>query len=203
MTFFTSDHHFGHANILEYCGRPYDNVQDMNEDLVDRWNSRIKPSDSVYVIGDLCLGKLSRSLEYVKYLNGVITLIIGNHDKPFKTLGDKRERCIQIYLDAGVQSVIDGPINIFIDKYNVTLCHFPYKGDSQEGDRFSEYRPKGNNILLHGHTHGKWRTNKRMIDIGVDSWGGFPVSKDEIIKLIKEDNWDLPPLIWREKKYYV
>ena len=46
--FFTSDHHFGHANIIKFCNRPFKDVQEMNETLIERWNKKVKPKDHVY-----------------------------------------------------------------------------------------------------------------------------------------------------------
>ena len=77
------------------------------------------------------------------------------------------------------------------------FSHFPYSGDSHEKDRFVEMRPIDKGLhLLHGHTHGAWRKKGRMIDVGVDAWGGVPVSEDEVHDLQKSTITDVPPLIW-------
>jgi len=52
---FTSDHHFGHKNIIEFSKRPFANVEEMNAELVKRWNERIAKEDKVYHLGDFAL----------------------------------------------------------------------------------------------------------------------------------------------------
>lgn len=75
---FTSDTHFGHANIIEYCNRPFKDVDDMENKIVKNWNKVVKPEDVVFHLGDFIFrGKPS---EIKKKLNGKIILIKGNHD---------------------------------------------------------------------------------------------------------------------------
>ena len=78
--FFTSDTHFGHENIIEYCGRPFKDVTHMNEELIRRWNARVTPDDVVFHLGDFSMmgGAVSK---FYKRLNGNIIWIKGNHDK--------------------------------------------------------------------------------------------------------------------------
>ena len=81
--FFTSDPHFYHTNIIKHCNRPFANAEEMNAELIKRWNSKVKPGDRIFVMGDLFFGPV-RSREQVegilKQLNGNIVLIKGNHD---------------------------------------------------------------------------------------------------------------------------
>lgn len=179
----TSDLHFGHTNIIEYSNRPYANVEQMNDDLVRRWNERVADNDEVWVLGDICLGRLEISLMWVEQLKGIKHLVPGNHDRMFKCHGTKYAHACQKYLDAGFADVLDPIIRVKLPSRDVLACHFPYAGDSREGheDRFQDYRPADlGSYLLHGHTHGRWRKNGRMIDVGVDAWGGYPVSFDEV-----------------------
>ena len=79
MIFFTSDHHFYHTNIIKYCNRPFQSVEEMNEEMVKRWNSVVNPGDTVYYLGDFSLAK--RPVEvFVPRLNGEKHFIMGNHD---------------------------------------------------------------------------------------------------------------------------
>jgi len=79
-TWFTSDHHFGHKNILEYEkeARPFATIEEMHETLIERWNSVVNPNDIVYHLGDFCFGK--KNLIIAKRLNGKKKLVMGNHD---------------------------------------------------------------------------------------------------------------------------
>jgi calcineurin-like phosphoesterase family protein len=82
--FVISDLHLDHANIIRYCSRPFphDAVDEMNRMLINNWNYTIKPEDRVFHIGDLCYGPNAKSpYEYIKRLNGKISLIKGNHDE--------------------------------------------------------------------------------------------------------------------------
>lgn len=54
--FFTSDTHFNHTNIIRFCERPFERVDEMNEKLIDNWNSVVSPEDFVFHLGDFCLG---------------------------------------------------------------------------------------------------------------------------------------------------
>ncbi len=76
MIFFTADQHFYHENIIKYCNRPFRNMEEMNEELIKKWNEAISPIDHVYVIGDFVLGRAEKQVErlvsIVKQLKGHI-----------------------------------------------------------------------------------------------------------------------------------
>jgi len=74
-TFFTSDLHFGHANVIKYVPRPFKDVEEMDAELIRRWNAVVGPKDEVYVVGDFSLCKRARALEIATALNGVKYLI--------------------------------------------------------------------------------------------------------------------------------
>ena len=61
-TWFTSDLHFGHANIIEYSGRPFRDVDHMNRALIERWNALVQPADTVWVLGDVAMGRITDTL---------------------------------------------------------------------------------------------------------------------------------------------
>ena len=79
-TFFTSDTHFNHANIIRFCNRPFKDVTQMNETLIANWNSVIDKDDTVFHLGDFCLGGAAEWTQVLNRLNGKIYLIMGNHD---------------------------------------------------------------------------------------------------------------------------
>lgn len=78
----TSDTHFCHDNIIQYCGRPFANAESMNEGLIEQWNSVVKPGDIVYHLGDVTMGVNHRNEfpRIVNRLNGSKRLVVGNHD---------------------------------------------------------------------------------------------------------------------------
>ncbi len=80
-TFFTSDHHFGHKNIIRYSSRPFASVEAMDAAMIERWNAVIGPQDHVFHLGDVSLHGPERTAELLSRLNGHIYLLQGNHDK--------------------------------------------------------------------------------------------------------------------------
>ena len=102
--FFTADQHFGHKNIVEYCKRPFDDVNHMNEELVKRWNEVVRPGDEVYVLGDVSLNPKLVG-EYYPRLNGYKYLVPGNHDMCHPCHGAKSEKFIAKYLEMGFDAI--------------------------------------------------------------------------------------------------
>lgn len=81
--FFTSDHHFGHGYIIQACERPFASVDEMDAEMISRWNSVVGPTDRVFHLGDFAMKTHPRRLrEIFDSLNGIKSLIPGNHDKP-------------------------------------------------------------------------------------------------------------------------
>ena len=99
-TFIIADTHFNHKNIIDYCNRPFTDVNDMNTILIRNWNSVVKNDDIVYHLGDFALGNLDVVKHFRAKLNGKIYLIKGNHD------GYNIKR----YYEAGFDRVYDKPI---------------------------------------------------------------------------------------------
>lgn len=198
----TSDLHFGHVNIIRYTNRPYVSVEAMNAGMIAAWNELVSPSDTVWVLGDVCMGTLAETLPLVGHLNGTKHLLCGNHDRPFGGHGghsgsstDWKRR----YLGAGFTSIHHGVIDLDIGMETpVRACHFPYHGDSHDDDRFPDQRPEDDGRpLMHGHTHGAWRQHDLMVDVGVDAWAGAPVAATDVAGLLRNGPADLAPLDWR------
>lgn len=176
--FFTSDHHFWHKNIIHLCNRPFSSVEEMDAKMIENWNSVVAPSDTVYYLGDFSLDPRAVK-EILPLLNGKKHLIQGNHDKCFKG----KDKLINYYKEAGFESVKHRD-TIKIWKYQVLLCHFPYK-DNPEA-KYYDKRPEDNgNWLLHGHIHEKGKFKNKMINVGVDVWNFTPVSLEQIEKHMK------------------
>lgn len=97
-----SDTHFNHANIIRYCARPYASTEEMNKDLIKRWNSIVRSQDTVYHLGDFGMGGKNEITEWRRALNGRIKLIRGTHDG----------RSNQWYRDCGFDEVYDHSILI-------------------------------------------------------------------------------------------
>jgi calcineurin-like phosphoesterase family protein len=200
MLFFTSDLHFNHANVIAYCSRPFKDVDEMNATLIANWNETVAPSDTVWLLGDVCLGDIKQSLGLVANLHGTKHLVVGNHDRPFRTEGIKTEgiktEWEQRYLDAGFASLHHGSVDLEHTGLDAVMSHFPFTGDSQSSERFTTHRPiDTGRVLLHGHVHGRWRRKDRLIDVGVDAWAGRPVSVETIIAELAGPKYS-DPLPW-------
>ena len=79
--FITADHHFHHKNIIEYCGRPFKTVEEMDRIMIEKWNNKVGKDDLVIHLGDFALGNKEKVKETREKLNGTIVLIKGNHDR--------------------------------------------------------------------------------------------------------------------------
>ena len=201
-TWFSSDPHFGHRAITDYAGRPFrdaDGEPDpevMDAALVEAWNARVAPDDDAFMLGDIALGGIARTLPIIGRLNGRITLLWGNHDRGFagRTKVDQGAR--RRYLEAGFVEIHD-ETTVEIAGHVVVLSHFPYDGDSHGPDRYRAHRPVDRGgWVVHGHVHQAWRQRGRQINVGVDAWAGRPVALDELAELIAAGPRDLAPLPW-------
>lgn len=192
--FWTADLHFDHANIIKYCDRPFADVDEMNEGLVQRWNAVVSPGDRVTVLGDFSLS--TKSLHWVRKLNGRKVLVAGNHDRcwePRLKSEAALNRMLETYHEAGFETVIPRGIlrgqSLFGRGRLLTVdaAHLPYAGDSHDEDRYAARRPADRGRwLLCGHVHENWRVFGRQINVGVDVWGYAPVHESVLCELIME-----------------
>ena len=174
--FFTADTHFGHKNIIRYCKRPFVDVEEMNETLIDSWNSTVGKDDIVFHLGDFAMGGSAEWSRFLKRLNGKIYLILGNHD--MKTIGKGFSRfeyvTMQMLINIGGQ-------RIYLNHYPF-LC---YGG---------AYR---NTWQLFGHVHtSPHRTGldssrlahlfPSQYDVGVDNNDFKPMSYEQVSAKIQE-----------------
>jgi calcineurin-like phosphoesterase family protein len=118
-TWFTSDLHFGHANIIEYSRRPFRNVDDMNHALIERWNALVQPADTVWVLGDVAMGRIVDTLPLVSRLAGHKLLLAGNHDRCWSGHGTRAAEWIERYEDAGFEEIHQGSIALSVGGLDV------------------------------------------------------------------------------------
>lgn len=154
---FTADTHFGHAGILRHCpDRPWSNVHEMDEGLIERWNARVRPGDRVYHLGDVSFHNARYTAEAIlPRLNGELHLVVGNHDKVLI----KRPEAM-----AWFRSVKDVR-SLKVGNQRLVLCHFPmHEWDLAHHGSWH----------LHGHSHGNlgYDPQPRM-DVGIDAVAGW------------------------------
>jgi len=150
-TYFTADTHFGHANIIKFCDRPFDDVHQMNEGMIKQWNEQVKKGDSVYHLGDFSMGSKDLTRTVLNRLNGQIFLVRGNHDGQIKGPVIERFAWVKDYYE------LKSPI----DKRKIVLCHFP----------FQVWNKSHNGAWhLHGHSHGTLKQmDIKRLDVGIDT----------------------------------
>lgn len=189
MIWFTADHHFGHENIIKYCDRPFDSVEEMDEKMIKYWNDIVSEEDEVYHLGDFTLGGFKSFGSYVNRLNGKISFIPGGHDhrwldahkidpEEFKNRFDGKVSILPPLYTMKIPRKNDYPISI-------TLCHYPL---------LSWERSHYGMPHLHGHSHGTFgcieksgdiqmppNQNKgERMDVGVDCMAYAPISLEEV-----------------------
>ena len=175
---FTADLHFGHENIIRYCGRPFADADEMNGELIRRWNEVVADEDEVWVLGDVALGTIAETLPLVGRLAGHKLLVTGNHDRCWAGNGAKAQRWLQRYHEVGFETIHQGVVSIEVDGHPARACHFPVHGDSHDEDRFDRFRPPAApGWLLHGHVHTRWRRDGDQLNVGCDVWDYRPVSE--------------------------
>lgn len=185
---FSADLHLGHKRIIELCDRPFEDVESMNAGIVELFNTRVKPEDELWLLGDICMGPLAESLEVLSRINGRKILVPGNHDRISPAYHHKGDRAAKVSrFAAQYHEVFDELIWKDPWSYNVgagrevLLSHFPYVGDSHGEDRYADLRPVDRGVpLIHGHVHGEWRERDHMLNVGVDVWDFLPVPLDFI-----------------------
>ena len=163
-TWFTADTHFGHKNIIKYCNRPFGSVEEMDDVLIQNWNSKIKKNDVVYFLGDLALQKHKY---YLSHLNGKINIIRGNHDKLIKNSWVKTVPNIVSISDIKV---------IRINGAYITLSHYALRNWCKS--YYGQWH-------LYAHSHGRLVHYGKSFDVGVDSHDYYPINFGDVQKIIK------------------
>ncbi len=177
-TWFASDIHFLHENIIQYCNRPFKDVHHMNETLIKNWNSIVEQDHKIFVGGDVCMGRLTESIPLVSRLNGRKFLIAGNHDSKSRTISEfaANFEWIKDYHEMWVPDLTAKG-----GKRLVVMSHFPFA--------VWHMASKGSYHLC-GHSHGSYKPSHpntfdqgKILDIGVDCHNYFPISLEAVMKI--------------------
>lgn len=157
MAWFTSDTHFGSSRALVLSCRPFKSVEEMDWTMIQKWNDRVKPGDKVYHLGDF------GELWPLQYLNGDITLILGNYERK---LNDEEIHKLLTHPKLKVES--SDEVEEFFLAHEPTIGLKKMKAESDK------------DWLLFGHIHGRQKVKKFGIDVGVDCNNFAPMSIDEV-----------------------
>ena len=168
MIYYIADTHFGHANVIEFCNRPFSSADEMNQNLIERWNAKVKGTDTVFILGDMFF-RCEDPKKILKQLKGKKRLITGNHDGSWMTKINAENYFLSI----------DCMLETSLDDHGVTLCHYP----------LLTWRHQLRSYMIHGHIHNDttsdfWpliKSRDRLLNAGVDINGFRPVSFDELL----------------------
>ena len=159
QSLWTSDLHFFHKKICQFCPRPW--TQEENEQkLVELWNSQVLPGDTVWHLGDFFFLNnnakgVETALSVIEQLNGNIRCLLGNHDASdfFKALQKRSNKIVSV--DRHVEIKIgEGKA-----KKKLVMNHYPM---------FTFNQSHRGAIMIHGHEHGRIHAPGKVIDVGLD-----------------------------------
>ena len=183
--YFASDFHIGHQNVIKFDSRPFEDLQDMHNKLIENWNSVVGENDLVFYLGDFSFKDRGSGKWFRDQLNGKIHFIMGNHDR-MRIVGhlgfDK------IY---GDDTALGGAtIEIKDDDANrgyqtIVLCHYPI---------LSWNKSHHGSWHIHGHCHQslaknpemEWYYKRKVIDAGINGLGYTPISYTELKKIMND-----------------
>jgi len=169
----TADTHYGHANIIKYCNRPFSSVEEMDEAMIRNHNAVVRPGDIWYHLGDFAMG---RHDDYLSRLNGGAKhLIFGNHDHRNRTTQAKGWTSMGDIAHVQFPG-IDIPVVLF--HYAMRVWNRSHHGA----------------LHLYGHSHGTLPGDSQSCDVGVDCWGFKPITIDRAIARMKTQTMRTLPI---------
>lgn len=166
--FFVSDNHFDHKRIIDLCNRPFGSIEEMNSAMIDNWNAKVAPGDTVYHLGDFAFAKTKeRVTELLRKLNGTKHLITGNHDH-------------EVVRKAKGWNSVKTRRNVRINGISVqfVLDHFPIE--------IWDKRHYGS-IHLFGHIHERTCETEKQLrhNVSVDMNEFTPISVEDVVAMME------------------
>ena len=170
-SYFSSDYHFGHANVIKFDKRPYNDIWAMDEAIIANHNSVVDEKDDFYFLGDFCFN--NRAEEYMQRLNGNKFFIKGNHD---------RREMIKLYHKYG--TYLGELAEVSVNSQKIVLCHYAMKvwNKSHRGVWH-----------LYGHSHHSLPDDKTSLsfDVGIngDGYKYTPLSFEQVKKIMNKKQY--------------
>jgi len=168
MNYITSDIHFGHKNIMSFCpvSRAFGqgDIVKMDEEIIRRWNSVVKPVDHTYILGDVAFCNAEKAISHLQRLNGTKTLIVGNHDaKLVKDIGFRGQ----------FVNICDYH-TVKMNEVKIIMFHYPIA----EWDQMHRGA-----VHFHGHLHGSVSGMEayRCLDVGMDNHDCYPIKLETAV----------------------
>ena len=161
MIYFSSDSHFSSNRTFQFSRRPFKDVNDMNEKMIEIWNSIVNPEDEVIHLGDF------GDYTFRKFLNGKITLALGNYE--IKDINEDRITLDDLINKYNFNRILpaEGAL-ININGHDFYCCHKPEDCDMNEFNLF-------------GHAHRLSMIKRFGLNVGVDCHYFKPINLEEIL----------------------
>ena len=169
MKYYLADTHIGHENIIRLCNRPFKSVDEMNDTIINNWNSVVKDNDEVYIIGDFAYKNANNLTHYLKQLKGKKYLITGNHDR----IDPEARKCFEWI--RSYAEIIDNGQKIVLFHYPILEWNGYFRGT----------------IHIYGHVHNNvdnesykaLKNLKNAYNAGADILGFTPRTLTEVIEM--------------------
>ena len=186
----TADHHFAHENIIGFCNRPFENVLEMDQVLIDNWNKVVRPQDLVIHLGDFTLGEGKQAQFYFSQLKGDICILSypWHHDQRWLKTGlplkSKSDFDVRLWPSMVILEVPELGKNGY--PLAITLCHYPMA--QWDRNHHGAWH-------LHGHSHGNYRHTSEddygnvALDIGVDCQHYYPINLGGVLDIMYVRGW--------------
>lgn len=164
--FVTSDTHFNHSNFLNFTDengkkiRPFSDVNEMNECMIERWNSVVKPGDKIYHLGDVYFGSQVEADVILSRLNGQKRLIVGNHDCIYGKGNILQKHFKKIYMWR------------MMPEHGILMSHVPVHQSTLRENRFKQKSMTN----IHGHIHQNNSPDGPYRNVSVERCNYFPLS---------------------------
>jgi len=155
MIWFTADEHYGHANIIHFCNRPFPNVWEMDKAIIEEHNRVVGDEDTVVHVGDFTLRDPGFARRILESLKGHHVFVKGSHDK---------------WLPDGPYLLEDR-----VEGQTIVACHYAML--IWPKSHYGSWQ-------VYGHSHGHLRPEGKQWDVGVDNNGFKPVSFPQLKEIM-------------------
>ena len=175
--FLCSDHHYNHANILNFTDetgarvRDFSSVEEMNDAIISRHNSVVRPSDKVYFLGDVTMNNNAKGLEFLSEMNGEKILIKGNHDLC------SANQYLKYFKDIRGSHQLAGFI----------LTHIPIHPDSLSRWSANVHgHLHTNKVMVRGFNNKPIEPDARYINVSLEQINFTPIALEDLVQLSKD-----------------
>jgi calcineurin-like phosphoesterase family protein len=192
---FAADLHADHRNIIRYCARPWDHVEEMFEQLVSNWNRRAKPDSIIYMIGDMFIDtRTEQILDRLKRFHGQIKLVPGNHDTAIVELLRSKTAPSgswggRLFWEDGSIELMPAMLELHGADYPRPLCLCHYAMERWHRGHDAAWH-------LHGHTHPKIVRDEQGVLREVDLKNGLAQIKNRLNLCFDVVHYGKAPQLW-------